>query len=143
MGLSNQPYSKWQAIFNLEEIKERNKPALAKKDLPKAPFFLFDLDKVMAGDSNTVPNELLKQTFFTQDQCSDNKLEKHGFEKKLRSLLIKGKPEYSAILEYLKSLSPSGVELEFISLASFDIDRSQEVALQNPNAMVSLSFSPP
>lgn len=65
MGLSNQPYSKWQAIFNLEQIKERNRPALAKKDLPKAPFFLFDLDKVMAGDSNTVPNELLKQTFFT------------------------------------------------------------------------------
>lgn len=23
---SDQPYSKWQAIFNLEQIKERNKP---------------------------------------------------------------------------------------------------------------------
>jgi hypothetical protein len=60
MSTSNQPYSKWQAIFNLEQIKERNKPTLAKQSLPKAPFFLFDLDKVMAGDSNTVPNELLK-----------------------------------------------------------------------------------
>lgn len=67
MSLSNQPYSKWQAIFNLEQIKERNKPILAKQSLPKAPFFLFDLDKVMAGESNTVPDDLLKQTFFTKD----------------------------------------------------------------------------
>jgi len=28
--LSDQPYSKWQAIFHLEEIKERNKPTLPK-----------------------------------------------------------------------------------------------------------------
>jgi len=60
MTLSNQPYSKWQAIFNLEEIKQRNKPTLAKQDVPKAPFFLFDLDKVMAGDSQAVPDDLLK-----------------------------------------------------------------------------------
>jgi len=63
--LSDQPYSKWQAIFHLEEIKERNKPVLPKKDLPKTPFFLFDLDKVMAGDSKAIPDDLLKQTFFT------------------------------------------------------------------------------
>ena len=33
---------------------------LPKQDQPKAPFFLFDLDKVMAGESNTVPDDLLK-----------------------------------------------------------------------------------
>ena len=60
VGLSDQPFSKWQAIFNLEQIKERNKPVLAKQDQPKAPFFLFDLDKVMAGESNAVPDDLLK-----------------------------------------------------------------------------------
>jgi hypothetical protein len=49
---------------------------------------MFDLDKVMAGESNTVPDELLKQTFFTQDKNDDaNKLDKHGFKKKLRELL--------------------------------------------------------
>ena len=68
IGLSDQPYSKWQAIFNLEQIKERNKPTLAKQELPKAPFFLFDLDKVMAGESNTVPNDLLKQTYFSKTE---------------------------------------------------------------------------
>jgi len=41
---------------------------LPKKDLPKAPFFLFDLDKVMAGDENTTPDDLLKQTYFTKDK---------------------------------------------------------------------------
>jgi len=30
------------------------------------------------------------------------------------------------ILEYLKSLSPSGVELEFISLSSYTFDKTQE-----------------
>jgi len=37
----------------------------------------------------------------------------------------------------LKTLTPSGIELEFISLASFDIDRTQEgSALQNPNSIL-------
>lgn len=85
--LSDQPYSKWQAIFHLEEIKERNKPTLAKQDMPKAPFFLFDLDKVMAGDSQAVPDDLLKQTFFTQEKTTENKLAKHGFQRQLRQRL--------------------------------------------------------
>ena len=70
LGLSDAPYSKFQAIFNLEEIKERNKPTLAKQDIPKSPFFLFDLDKVMSGaaEGETLPDELLKQTFFTKDK---------------------------------------------------------------------------
>lgn len=133
MSLSNQPYQKWQAIFNLEQIKERNKPTLAKQELPKAPFFLFDLDKVMAADSNTVPNELLKQTFFTQDDKASNKLEQHGFEKKLKALLKEGATSAS-IMQYLKTISASGVELEFISLSSFDFDQTK--TLEYPNQML-------
>ena len=88
LGLSDQPYSKWQAIFNLEEIKERNKPTLAKQDLPKTPFFMFDLNKVMAGEKETRPDDLLTQTFFTKDKNdTENKLEKHGFTKKLKDIL--------------------------------------------------------
>lgn len=130
MILSDQPYSKWQAIFQLEQIKERNKPTLPKKDMPKAPFFLFDLDKVMAGDSKAVPDDLLKQTFFTQEKTNENKLAKHGFDKKLKDRLKDFEPETEdqkaqtkeaeEIVKYLKTLSPSGVELEFLSLASFD-----------------------
>lgn len=129
LGLSDQPYSKWQAIFNLEEIKERNKPMLAKQSLPKAPFFMFDLDKVMAGDSKTTPNDLLAQTFFTKDQNNENKLEKHGFSKKLRALLQNEDHTWQEIVNYMKTLSPSGIELELISLSSFDIDKTKEKSL--------------
>jgi hypothetical protein len=43
----------------LEQIKERNKPSLPKKDLPKAPFFLFDIEKVIV-DNDSTP-DLLKE----------------------------------------------------------------------------------
>jgi len=33
---------------------------LPKQDLPKSPFFLFDLDKAIAGDNNLTPDSLLK-----------------------------------------------------------------------------------
>jgi hypothetical protein len=37
----------------------------------------------------------------------------------------------------LKTLTPSGIELEFISLASFDIDKNAEgSALQGPNSIL-------
>lgn len=88
---------------------------LPKKALPKAPFFLFDLDKAIAGEANTVPDDLLKQTFFTKDKVTENALEKHGFAKKLKDMLDQSP---ATIIAYLKTLSPSGVELEFISLAS-------------------------
>ncbi len=64
LRLSNQPYSKWQAIFNLEQIKERNKPTLPKKELPKAPFFLFDIEKILM-DNDATP-DLLKEQFYSK-----------------------------------------------------------------------------
>jgi len=137
MSLSNQPYSKWQAIFNLEQIKERNKPLLPKKDLPKAPFFLFDLDKAVAGESNLAPNELLKQTLYTKEEEKENKLLKHGFQKKLKDM-IKDGADQKSIVEYLKTLSPSGVELELISLASFEFERGPNAAALMPNSIVSI-----
>lgn len=150
--LSDQPYSKWQAIFHLEEIKERNKPILPKKDLPKAPFFLFDLDKVMAGESNVVPDDLLKQTFFTQEKTQENKLAKHGFQRQLRKKLKEvsaelGSAEFekqaASIISYLKTLSPSGIELEFLNLASFEFDdavKGRGEKLVGPTELVSTFF---
>ena len=65
IALSDQPYSKFQAIFNLEAIKERNKPKLAKEDLPKAPFFLFDLDKATKLEGENEARDFLAETFFS------------------------------------------------------------------------------
>ena len=137
MSLSNQPYSKWQAIFNLEQIKERNKPLLPKKELPKAPFFLFDLDKATAIAKDITPNELLKQTFFTKEEDNESKLQKHGFQKKLKDM-IKDGADRKSIVEYLKTLTPSGVELELISLASFEFERGPNAASFMPNSIVSI-----
>lgn len=82
----------------------------------------------MAGEDNTTPDDLLKQTYFTKDKQTENKLAKHGFEKKLKDQikdLDEEIPQEDAdkIIEYLKTLTPSGIELEFISLASFDFDK--------------------
>lgn len=41
----------------------------------------------MAGDSKAVPDDLLKQTFFTQEKTTENKLAKHGFQRKLKQQL--------------------------------------------------------
>ena len=99
----------------MEQIKERNKPLLPKQDQPKTPFFLFDLDKVMAGDVKALPDGILKQTFFSEATTKKDE----RFDKKLKSLLD-GEAKAKDVIDYLKSLSPSGVELEFISLGSFE-----------------------
>lgn len=65
LKLSDQPFSKFQAIFNLEQIKERNKPKLAKEDLPKAPFFLFDIEKATTLDGpESDVKDFLADNFF-------------------------------------------------------------------------------
>ena len=97
---------------------------------------MFDLDKVIAGESTTTPNDLLAQTFFTKDKENENKLEKHGFSKKLRGMLQNEEHTWQEIVNYMKTLSPSGIELELISLSSFDIDKTKEKSLQTPNHLL-------
>ena len=56
--------------------------------------------------------------------------------------MVKEGADQKAVVEYLKSLSPSGVELELISLASFDFERGEaSVAFVQPNALVSVNIS--
>ena len=70
----------------------------------------------MKGDNNAAPDALLKQTFFTRDDTS----KKHDqFEKQLNKMLD-ADTKTKDIFAYLKSLSPSGVELEFLTLANFE-----------------------
>ena len=64
MRVSTQPQSKWSALYNLEQIKERNKAILPKKDVPKAPFFLFDIGKVLLESEGT--SDLIKEKYFTE-----------------------------------------------------------------------------
>jgi hypothetical protein len=67
-----------------------------------------------------------------QGEAGSRALEKHDVVKRLRKLLKDGTRE--EVMEYLKSLSPSGVELEILSLTQFDL------AVQNENANLYVSF---
>lgn len=51
-------------------------------------------------------------------------------------MLQHDKPKWEDILAYMKTLSPSGIELELISLSSFEIDRTKETKLQSPNMLL-------
>ena len=146
LARSDQPYSKWQAIFNLEQIKERNKPKLQKESMPKLPFFLFDLDKATTLEGGgSGARDFLAETFYTsfeqkrkekesQFQSGAAALERHNVEKRLKSMLAKEETEGDAdwwrkVITYMKGLTPSGVELELMNLASFDFtDEMQDNA---------------
>lgn len=51
-------------------------------------------------------------------------------------MLQQDKPKWEDIVAYMKTLSPSGIELELISLSSFEIDKTKETKLQSPNMLL-------
>ena len=50
--------------------------------------------------------------------------------------MIKNGDDHKSIFEYLKTLSPSGVELELISLASFEFEKGPNSSALQPNAIL-------
>lgn len=126
----------------MEQIKQRNKPKLAKESLPQVPFFLFDLDKATTGESGEHgARDFLRETFFTsfekkrQSQVKEvggAALAKNGITSKKLSEILNKKED---VLPFLKSLSPSGVELEIMTLGTYDF--SAQNAEQSPNHLVS------
>jgi hypothetical protein len=66
-------------------------------------------------------------------------MEKHGVEKKLKGYLTEetvslDQEWWRKVIEYMKTLSPSGVELEIMNLVSFDFSADMQA---NPNYYVS------
>jgi hypothetical protein len=88
--------------------------------------------------SNDATSDLIKEQLFSKQkgpnvEKSLKALEKHGFEKKLKNFLNDPMTSNSDISDYLKSLSPSGIELEFMSLSVYELTPEQ---LSNPNKLV-------
>jgi hypothetical protein len=88
--------------------------------------------------ANDATSDLIKEQLFSKQKGPNAEkalkaLEKHGFEKKLKNFLNDPMTSNSDISEYLKSLSPSGIELEFMSLSVYEITPEQ---LSNPNKLV-------
>lgn len=88
---------------------------------------MFDIDKVVG--ENDAATDLIKEQYFSkknQDEESKNKgkslTELKEGKVNLKYHLRQTKPNIHQINEYLKSLSPSGIEIEFLSLSTFDLD---------------------
>ena len=67
-------------------------------------------------------------------------MEKHNVEQRLKGLLAEKSKEsgeddwWRQVIDYMKGLSPSGVELEIMSLEAFDFSEEMK---ENPNFYVS------
>ena len=134
INFSSEPFTKWQTIYNLESIKEKNKPIEPPKDPPPVPFFLYDIDK--EGDN------VLEHKNLLIDQEEDNRpriLNKEtipGEDNELIRLLRLLKDDnnnkediYNNITLHLKGISGSRSELEFGELNSLTGEYKEEVSL--------------
>ena len=116
---------------------------------------MFDLDKAtnLEGGTHGARN-FLTETFFSnfdqkrkeaQDALKQGgaAMEKHGVEKKLKGYLTEETVSsdqqdwWRKVMDYMKTLSPSGVELEIMNLVSFDFSADMQA---NPNYYVSIIF---
>ncbi|KAK9476161.1 Utp21 specific WD40 associated putative domain-containing protein [Lipomyces japonicus] len=107
LSFSNAPRSKYLTLVNLDVIKQRNKPKEAPKTPVQAPFFL--------SLGLTQANESIDST--SEENGKPNKSVSTKLSESAK-LLINGntKNDYTAFIDYFKSLSPSSTDLEIRSL---------------------------
>ena len=118
----------WTGLFQLEEIRLRNKPTEAQKDRVEAPFFLPSLQNtaVLSGSAPA-----LKSAWSDTDGIGSGNPEEpsaptttsrimKGFTTmsrcRLAEYLSKGDDDVYAVITFLKSQLPSAVDVEFRSL---------------------------
>lgn len=127
--MSSLANSRWQNLLNIDIIKKRNKPIEPPKAPESAPFFLptissleveFDLSDVNKNkniDNNSkllIPNNFSNLTLFG---------------KMLKDTIDNDDNDFSKIIERLKVLGPSSIDLQVQSLSS-DSTCSVEIMLQ-------------
>ncbi|XP_057327342.1 WD repeat-containing protein 36-like [Microplitis mediator] len=127
--MSSLANSRWQNLLNIDIIKKRNKPIEPPKAPESAPFFLptipsleveFDLSDVNKNkdiDNNSkllIPNNFSNLT---------------SFGKMLKDTIDNDDNDFSKIIERLKVLGPSSIDLQVQSLSS-DPTCSVEIMLQ-------------
>lgn len=142
--ISEDPFSKWQALYHIDNIKMRNKPLDAKAKKQDAPFFLFDLDNAIEG--NDAGKDLYGVQYFTgkkdiddesktlssiiQDSKNLEASNKSGSVLELKDLLeqfSRGEISATKVMEYFQKISPSAIELEFLSLTDFEFDTNKKI----------------
>nr|XP_008391429.2 U3 small nucleolar RNA-associated protein 21 homolog isoform X2 [Malus domestica] len=123
--LSLLPKSQWQSLINLDTIKERNKPIEPPKKPERAPFFLPSIPS-FSGEilfkSTGSENEEAKG-----DNVEDNRI-KSGLAPSQFLQHLQSSAEmknFSAFTDYIKSLSPSTLDMELQMLRIVD-DEEEE-----------------
>ncbi|KAM2657601.1 hypothetical protein EV1_012943 [Malus domestica] len=124
--LSLLPKSQWQSLINLDTIKERNKPIEPPKKPERAPFFLPSIPS-FSGEilfkSTGSENEEAKG-----DNVEDNRI-KSGLAPSQFLQHLQSSAEmknFSAFTDYIKSLSPSTLDMELQMLRIVD-DEEEEL----------------
>ena len=147
--ISDDPFSKWQSLYYIDNIKERNRPLDAKAKKQDAPFFLFDLDSVLK--EHGAGQDLYGVQYFTGTKAADDKKElstiireskkieagkdQEGREKGLKALLIQYKQQeikIDQIFDYFRAISPSAIELEILNLTDYEFDTDASVDYVSP-----------
>ncbi|XP_038987551.1 WD repeat-containing protein 36 [Phoenix dactylifera] len=120
--LSLLPRSQWQSLTNLDIIKLRNKPVEPPKKPEKAPFFLPSIPS-LSGEILFQPNV---DTTNEEKNNKNNELMRNNKKVDLSSqfiLLLQSCAEtrnFSAFTDYIKSLSPSTLDVELRMLQIID-----------------------
>jgi len=140
---SEDPFSKWQALYYIDNIKERNKPLDSKAKKQDAPFFLFDLDSTLEGNDGA--KDLYGVQYFTGKKDMDDSkaltsiikesknletVGKSGVGIELKDLLVQyhnTKITGKKLMEYFRGISPSAIELEFLSLSDFEFETNIKI----------------
>ena len=124
--LSLLPKSQWQSLINLDIIKIRNKPIEPPTKAEKAPFFLPSVP-TLSGQIVFEPSEISSEKRVAEGDELENSrsdLPQSQFLQLLQSSAVK--KSFSVFTDYIKSLSPSTLDVELRMLQIIDDDNEQE-----------------
>ncbi|XP_047321422.1 U3 small nucleolar RNA-associated protein 21 homolog [Impatiens glandulifera] len=129
--LSMLPKSQWQSLINLDIIKARNKPIEPPKKPEKAPFFLPSIPS-LSGEIQFKPSSdpaaAASDTATATDSENQLRRENQDDTKFVQYLKLAANTEsFSEFTEYIKSLSPSAMDMELRMLQIIDdVDNEEE-----------------
>nr|GMD62614.1 U3 small nucleolar RNA-associated protein 21 homolog [Ipomoea batatas] len=126
--LSLLPKSQWQSLINLDIIKERNKPIEPPKKPEKAPFFLPSIPS-LSGEILFKPSDVAEEKNAQDGEKEENWRKSNlPVSQFLQILQSSAKSEnFAAFTDYIKTLSPSTLDMEMRVLQLIDDDNEQDL----------------